>query len=79
MTIAEFMSIILDTTTIEARLPPDKLLQSQIILDALLQKSSCSRTKFELLISFLSYAAKIIFFNRVSLRRLYNLQASFNF
>ena len=72
-TVAEFMDIILDTTAMEARLPPDKLLKGQVILDALLQKSSCSRIKLESLIGFLSFAAKVVFSGRAFLRRLYNL------
>ena len=49
------------------------------MLNALLQKSSYSRTKLESLIGFLLFAAKIIFLSRAFLRRFYNLQASSNF
>lgn len=69
---AEFLGYELDTISMQARLPDDKLRRAQQLLQQFKLKKSCSRKELESLTGFLLFAAKVVVPGRSFLRRLYD-------
>ena len=69
-TVLEFLSILLDSDKLEARLPPDKLEDLHHALSAWETKRSCTKRELLSLIGTLSFAAKVVPAGRTFLHRL---------
>lgn len=71
-TTLDFLGIELDTITMEARLPPEKLQKAKDLVTSALHKASLTRTELDSLLGFLSFAAKVVVPGRAFLRRLFD-------
>ena len=71
-TIADFLGIEYDSSLMQARLPPDKLVRARKTVKDLLNKPSISHQELESAVGFLSFAAKIVIPGRAFLRRLFD-------
>jgi len=67
-----FLSIELDSINMMTRLLPDKHQKTIQLVNSALTKSSLSYEKLQMLLNFLSFAAKIVVSERVFFRRLFN-------
>ena len=71
-TIVDFLGIELDTSCMQARLPPDKLQKAKDLVALALKKQGILRSELDSLVGFLSFAAKVVVPGRAFLRRLFN-------
>lgn len=71
-TIADFLGIELNSSLMQARLPPDKLARARKTCENLLNKAFISHQELESAVGFLSFAAKIMIPGRAFLRRLFD-------
>jgi len=69
----EFMGIILDTVSMEARLPPDKVERIQASLASFRGKKSCTLKELQSLIGTLNFACKVVPPGRPFLQRMIDL------
>ena len=65
-----FLGIVLDTNTMEIRLPPDKLQQILLLLHQWRQRKHCSKRELLSLIGKLVHACKVVRVGRIFLRRM---------
>ena len=75
-TCLEYLGILIDSASLEARLPPDKLQDIHHSLDTWATRSSCSKRELLSLIGTLSFAAKVVPAGRTFLRRMIDLSTS---
>ena len=75
-TCVTFLGIIVDTATLQLRLPGSKLQRLQSLLQNWQDKRSCTRKDLERLLGHLSHAATIIRPGRIFLRHLFSLLSS---
>ena len=75
-TCLEYLGILLDSSSLEARLPPDKLQDLHHSLQTWSTRSSCSKRELLSLIGTLSFAAKVVPAGRTFLRRMIDLSTS---
>ena len=75
-TCLEYLGILLDSASLEARLPADKLQDIHHSLNAWATRSSCSKRELLSLIGTLSFAAKVVPTGRTFLRRMIDLSSS---
>ena len=68
-----FLGILLDTTTMQARLPVDKLARLKQELAVWQEKKSCTRKELEHLIGVLQFACRVVTQGRTFVRRMINL------
>ena len=68
-----YLGIVIDTMSLQLRLPEPKLQRVQLLLQEWLDKRSCTRRELERLLGHLSHAATIIHPGRIFLRQLFNL------
>ena len=71
-TLVDFLGIELDSSLMEARLPPKKLDMAVQAVKTALAQTSILRTELQSLVGFLSFAAKVVIPGRSFLRRLYD-------
>lgn len=71
-TTVEFLGLEIDTISLQARLPRDKLVKGESMLSAIQKRTSISRSELEAIIGFLSFASKVVIPGRSFLRRLYD-------
>ena len=71
-TTADFLGIEFDSSLMQARLPPDKLVRARKTVENLLNKASISHQELESAVGFLSFAAKVVIPGRAFLRRLFD-------
>lgn len=71
--VMEFVGITLDTIKMEARLPLDKILKCQSLLQEFLVKRSCKKREMESLIGYLNFTCSVVLPGRAFLRRLISL------
>lgn len=70
--IVEFLGIELDSLTMEARLPPDKLQRAKREVERVLKGKSVSRLELQKVVGFLCFAAKVVVPGRAFLRSSYD-------
>ena len=75
-TCLEYLGILLDSSSLEARLPPDKLQNLHNSLQTWSTRSSCPKRELLSLIGTLSFAAKVVPAGRTFLRRMIDLSTS---
>ena len=75
-TCLEYLGILLDSASLEARLPPNRLKDIHQALGAWANSSSCSKRELLSLIGTLSFAAKVVPASRTFLRRMIDLSSS---
>lgn len=75
-TCLQFVGITLDTITMEARLPQDKIDKCKHLLGGFLSRRSATLRDFQSLIGFLNFACSVIVPGRAFLRRLIDLTKS---
>ena len=68
---AKFLRIKINTLAIEARLPVDKLSKAKAWVKMVLQQTQIFQDELQLLLSFLSFAAKMVVPGRIFLRQLF--------
>ena len=71
-TTVDFLGIEFDSSLMQARLPPDKLVRARKTAKDLLNKPSILHQELESIVRFLSFVAKIVIPGRAFLRRLFN-------
>lgn len=71
-TIVDFLGIELDTNSMQARLPEEKLQKAIKLVNSALKKKSIPLEELQTLVGFLAFASKVIVPGRAFLRRLYN-------
>ena len=71
-TTADFLGIEFDSTLMQARLPPDKLIRARKTAKDLQNKAYISHHELESAVGFLSFAAKVVIPGRAFLRRLFD-------
>ena len=72
----EYLGILLDSSALEARLPPDKLSDLKTAIASWLPRRECSKQELLSLIGTLSFAAKVVPAGRTFLRRAIDLSAT---
>ena len=72
----EYLGILLDSSSLEARLPPDKLQELKVTLPLWKERASFSKQELLSLIGTLSFAAKVVPAGRTFLRRAIDLSTS---
>ena len=72
----EYLGILLDSTLLEARLPPSKLQDIKSSLEAWSARQRCSKRELLSLIGTVSFAAKVVPAGRTFLRRMIDLSTS---
>lgn len=75
-TCLEYLGIELDSVTMQARLPPDKLSRIRLILTSFLQKPHCSKRELLSLIGHLVFAARVCVPGRTFISRLFHASQS---
>ena len=76
-TTVEFLGLIIDTITMEARLPADKKAQGLQLITELAKRNSCSLLALQRVTGLLNFLAKVIPLGRMFCRRLYDLEQRF--
>ena len=71
-TVAIFLGIEIDSNSMEARLPSNKLTRARSLMAAHLKNSSISYLELQSLVGFLSFAARVVVLGRAFLRRLFD-------
>ena len=72
-TVLTFLGIIIDTVNFELRLPDDKLVRLQALLQSWAPKMHCRKRELESLVGHLSHAATVVRHGRTFLRQLFSL------
>ncbi|KAF5379032.1 hypothetical protein D9615_006011 [Tricholomella constricta] len=73
----EFLGLELDSTAMEARLPPDKLAYLTDLLDTWASKKRCTLYELQALTGFLQFASQVIPKSRTFIRRLFDFSCTF--
>lgn len=68
-----FLGIVIDTLRCELRLPQEKLIRLQSLLDSWTSKKHCRRNELESLLGYMSHAATVVRHGRTFLRQLFSL------
>jgi hypothetical protein len=74
----EFLGLELDSTTMEARLPIDKLIWLQDLLHSWSAKRTCTLLELQELLGFLQFTSQVIPLSRSFLRRLFDFSSKFS-
>ena len=74
----EFLGLELDSTTMEARLPVDKLIFLQDLLHSWSAKQTCALLELQELLGFLQFTSQVIPCSRSFLCRLFDFSVKFN-
>ncbi|KAF5361332.1 hypothetical protein D9757_013548 [Collybiopsis confluens] len=75
--VIEFLSLILDSVRMEARLPSDKLGILRVLLATWASKSMCTLRDAQQLSGFLQFCSQVIPHSRIFLRRVFDFEATF--